>query len=352
MEDGDAAAARRAGRRRAVVAAAVFVVAVALGLGAYRAARAVAPLAPGSPREVMVVVHPGMDVDAIAAALRQQQVIRSPLAFRLLARQEHVGRLLEAGTYQVGPGMSPRQILQRMAAGRVTVRKVTVPEGWDAAEVVAVVRAAGLSAATGMGQALSDTALLRAAGLPQPAPGVQIPLEGYLFPATYAFPPGVTAAQVAQAMVARFNQAWTAQLRTQAAAQGLDTAQAVTLASIVQREVATPTDMRIVAGIYLRRLKAGRHLDADPTVLYAVGSATQSGPLTAAELGVNSPYNTYVHRGLPPGPICNPGLAALQAVADPTSGQAMYFLTTPSGRLVVADTLAQQTANAQKYLGQ
>lgn len=291
-----------------------------------------------------------MSVRAIALRLRQDRLIRSALAFRLLAKGHHVAGALEAGTYALGPAMSPETMLQLMALGRVTVRRVAIPEGWDAQQVAKAVEAA-LPQATDMRQALADTALLQAAGLPGPAVGVRDPLEGYLFPATYTFAPGTTATQAVRAMLARFNAAWTPQLRAAAAAEGLDTAQAVTLASIVQREVARPADMRKVAGIFLRRLQDKMPLDADPTVLYALGILGQNTPLDGAQLAVGSPYNTYKYRGLPPGPISNPGLAALEAVTDPTPGQALYFLTTPTGQLVVADTLQQQLANRRKYLG-
>ena len=347
----DPAAARSTGpRRRWVWRAAVLAALVGVAAAGYGARWALGPLSPSSTGQTLVVVQRGMNVRQIALRLRQDRLIRSALAFRLLARGYRVAGELEAGTYAVSAAMRPATILQLMAHGRVTVRRVAIPEGWDAQQVARAIGAA-LPQGTGMRQVLTDTALLQAAGLPTPAGGVRDPMEGYLFPATYTFAPGTTATQAVEAMLARFNTAWTPQLRMAAAAEGLDTAQAVTLASIVQREVARPTEMRTVAGIYLRRLQEKMPLDADPTVLYALGILGQSTPLDGAQLAVDSPYNTYRHLGLPPGPICNPGLAALEAVTEPTPGQALYFLTTPAGRLVVADNLQQQLANRKKYLG-
>ena len=345
-------ARQSAGRRRWRIGAlvALLVILAGAGVAGYGVRWALAPAAPESHSQVLLVVTRGMDVRGIATRLRQKSVIRSALAFRLLARRHGVGADLQAGTYALSPSMTPEVILQLMAQGHVTVRRVAVPEGWDAQQVARAVEAE-LPDAGAMAGALANTGLLQSAHLPLPAAGVRDPMEGYLFPATYAFAPGTTATQVVRTMLARFNAAWTATLRSAAAAEGLDTAQAVTLASIVQREVSRPADMRVVAGIYLRRLQQKLPLDADPTVLYALGLLGQNTPLSASQLTVDSPYNTYRYPGLPPGPICNPGLAALQAVTQPTSGKAMYFLTTPSGQLVTADTLGQQLANRKKYLG-
>jgi len=126
----------------------------------------------------------------------------------------------------------------------------------------------------------------------------------------------------------------------------------VVLASIVQAEARTARDMALVAGVYLNRLRRGMPLDADPTVLYGLGLlGVQADPLTAGELASPSPYNTYRHAGLPLGPICNPGPPALAAVANPAPVHALYFLTAPDGRVVLADTLAEQEAHVRAYLG-
>lgn len=350
MTNGAARARSGTRRRRALRLSALALIVLALGVVGYRAVWALGAPAPGSGRQVLVVVNPGMDVAQISRRLHRAGLIRSPLAFRLLARQGGVGGDLQAGTYALSPAMAPRTILRLMAEGKVTVRRVTIPEGWDGQQVAQAVTAA-LPDAGDVTAVFANTALLGQAGLPLPAAGVRDAMEGYLFPATYTFAPSTTATTVVRAMLARFQKAWTPRLRAAAAAQGLDTAQAVTLASIVQREVSRPADMRVVAGIYQRRLQRHMPLDADPTVLYALDLLGEDTRLTLSQLAVDSPYNTYRYPGLPPGPICNPGLAALQAVTDPTPGQSLYFLTTPSGQLVVADTLQQQLANRRKYLG-
>ncbi len=347
----------RRGTRRRLGVLLLAAVLLRMGGGAAWASQRVSrlmrdPARPGSTRQVLVVVPRGSDLRQISTLLQSQGVVRSGLAFEWFVRRQHRSRSLEAGTYALGPGMTPGQILNLLVAGHVADRSVIVPEGWTATQVISAFAAAGVGSPTQGLQAMRDVQLLARAGLPAPGPGAKVALEGYLFPATYSFPPEWDAQRAVQAMVQRFQQAWTPALQAAAAQQGLNTLQAVTLASIVQREVTSPEDMTVVAGIYLRRLHMGMKLDADPTVLYGLGIQGQDGGLTAAELSSSSPYNTYQNAGLPPGPICNPGLDALEAVAHPdTSGSALYFLTAPSGQLVLADTLSQQLTNRQHYLG-
>ncbi len=312
----------------------------------------VLPADPSAPSPVLVDIPPGTELRAISLLLERRGVVRSAWAFELLARREGVGTALEAGTYALSAAMTPRTILGRLAHGDVAVVHVTVPEGASARQVVAALAGAGLGGGAALASEVDDGALLAGAGLPPPAAGVRTALEGFLFPATYAFPPDASARALFAGMLAEFQQQWTPALAGEASAHtGLDMVQTVTLASIVQREVAAPAQMPVVAGVYLNRLKAGMNLDADPTVLYALGLESQQGALTTAELSVRSPYNTYLHAGLPPGPICNPGAAALAAAANPAATAALYFITTPAGRLVLADTLSQQEANIRQYLG-
>jgi UPF0755 protein len=342
---------RRRSRRRLLGILAAALVAAGVLAGLWARSALLLP-AGGTGRPVLVDVRPGMRLKDIAALLRQEGVIRSPLGFQLLARRAGLGRVLKAGTYALNPAMTPAQVLQRLAAGDVAAVRVTIPEGYTARQVVAALVAAGIGDGAALVQAIDQPAQLQAAGLPAPAPGVRTALEGYLYPATYSFPPDASTADVIAAMLRQFAAVWTPQLAAAARSNaGLDTAQAVTLASIVQREVSAPADMALVAGVYLHRLQVGMKLDADPTVLYGLGVDAQAGPLTSDQLALDSPYNTYQVVGLPPGPICNPGAAALEAVAHPTATSALYFLTAPSGQVVLADTLAEQLANRKKYLG-
>lgn len=329
----------------------LVVVVLAVGLRAARAAVEV-PAAPGSTTVHFVVVRPGMRLRRIGDLLKAHGVIRSALVFDLWSLYKGEGRRLQAGTYSLGPGMSVQQVLQIMDHGRVATVRLVIPEGWDAEQIATAVAQAGLGSSAAFLAAGDDPETLAAMGMELPTGAVRYEAEGYLFPATYTFKVGETSAAIAQTMLHAFmTNAWSPTVQSQLQAEGLDMLQAVTLASIVQREVTSPSQMQAVAGVYLHRLKIGMALDADPTVLYGLGLTALNGPLDDAQLASNSPYNTYAHTGLPPGPICSPGVQALEAVADPTATQALYFLSTPSGQLILANTYAEQQANQKKYLG-
>ena len=339
-------------RRVLVGGAGALLLGAVLGATLWCRAALLLPADPGTTTAVLVDVQPGLGVRAIALLLQQRGVIRSAWAFDLLARHAGLTRALQAGTYALQPAMTPVAVLRVLASGETATVRVTIPEGYSGRQVIAALTASGLGDAQGLAAGLQDASLLAAAGLPAPGPGAQTALEGFLYPATYAFAPDEAAPALLARMLRQFSLVWTPALAAEASANaGLDTLQAVTLASIVQREVAQPAQMPLVAAVYLHRLRSGMDLDADPTVLYALGVQGQQGPLTATEQAVSSPYNTYRVAGLPPGPICNPGSAALQAVAQPARTTALYFLTAPDGSLVLADTLAEQEANLQTYLG-
>ncbi len=332
----------------------VLAVACLVGAGAVGSALA-RPVATVARDPVTVVIRPGMGLRQIALSLRAARVIRRAWVFEVLAVSGGEARRLQAGTYALSPSMPPQVVLQRIASGEVVTgaRRITIPEGWNATQIIAALAAAHLGhGQAALAAAATDPALLAAAALPAPAAGTKVALEGYLYPDTYSFSSTMSAAQILGRMLSEFDAVWTPQLAAAARANAqLDTAQTVTLASIVQREVADAAQMPLVAGIYLHRLRVGMRLDADPTVLYALGLLSQQHSLTLAQTATVSPYNTYVVAGLPPGPICNPGKAALEAVAHPAATNALYFLTDPRGRVIPADTLQQQIAHQQKYYG-
>lgn len=173
-------------------------------------------------------------------------------------------------------------------------------------------------------------------------------LEGYLFPDTYRVAKKTPVESLVQKMLRRFEQKFPTSWRDQLQAQGHSVYQVVILASIIEKEVPDDADRAKVADIFWRRLKIGQALQADSTINYLTGKATPS--VSAADLAINSPYNTYRYRGLPPGPISNPGESALQAAVYPSSNQYWYFLTTPDGQVIYSKTYAQHVAAKQRYL--
>ncbi len=280
--------------------------------------------------ETTVVIEQGDGLAAVAARLADAGVISDPLLFRLGVRLLGDARGLRAGEYAFGPGASMRSVVASLAAGRTLDRRLTIPEGLTSAAIVELINAA---------PALSGT--LDA-----------VPAEGSLLPETYHYSYGDSRGE----LVARMQEAMTrtvAELWPQrAAGLPLGTAQqAVILASIVEKETGLAAERPRVAAVFINRLKRGMPLQADPTIAYglALEGAAPGRPLTRADLARRSPYNTYLQRGLPPGPIANPGRASLAAVLNPADTDELYFVADGSGGHAFARTLEEHNRNVAKW---
>ena len=320
------------------------------------------PMAPVDPQDstrVVVTVAPGATAGDIGVELQQLGLVRSSLFFRLAADQAGVGTSLSAGDYELSKSMSTPEIVQVLAKGEVKRGLVaTIPEGWRSEQIADRLQATGFA---------PHDEFLQAVASPQSLPGFDLlpepplqRLEGYLFPETYQVAQTVSGAETADMMVRMFNQRVGDALRTQNETK-LTAQQVIVLASIVEREAKVASERPTIASVYLNRLDAGMPLQADPTVQYAI--ATRDGAaaaaysywrdLSSADLQVDSPYNTYLHKGLPPGPICNPGEASIRAVLQPSSTDYFYFVATTdgSGTHLFARTLDEQNANVAKVNG-
>jgi UPF0755 protein len=246
--------------------------------------------------------------------------------------------------------MSLRQIAETLQSASAQAIQVTIPEGWRREQIASALDQSEL--------AINPNSFLRATQLTPNGFSFssQIPaggnVEGFLFPDTYLFEPGTNSVEAAQAMLQDFDQRVTPEMRAGFKAHGLTLFQAVTLASIVEREAVVPDERPKIASVFLNRLSQGLKLDADPTVQYAVGQQPDGSwwktSLTSSDLSLDNPYNTYVYAGLPPGPICNPGLASLTAVAQPADTPFLYFRAAcdGSGRHQFAVTYEQHLQNA------
>lgn len=261
-------------------------------------------------------------------------VDRAPL-FRAYVRLHDADRALKSGIYAFRRGERWDVIVDALRGGRVVSVPMTIPEGWTIARMIA-----RLASATGLPE---DTVRARLHGdslaerLSVPGPG----LEGYLFPDTYRFTPGVPLPLVLRTMTERYRSFWTPERRTLLEASGLTEREAVTLASIVQAEAKHLEEMPTIAGVYLNRLREHVALQADPTVLYALGGSRERLLYAAIDSVADSPYNTYRQVGLPPGPIGAPGEAALAAVLKPAPVDFLYFVARPDGSHVFTRTLAE-----------
>ena len=240
--------------------------------------------------------------------------------------------------------MKPLQVIGKIARGDVFVINVTFREGLTIAEMSKIFESHGLGPASRFVQAAMDAAAIRAL---DPA---ATDLEGYLFPETYALPRRTDASKLVHLMVDRFTRVFTHELRQAAAARGLSVRQAVTLASIVEKETARPDERPLVAAVYATRLRIGMPLQCDPTVIYALQLARRyHGNIHKDDLAVDSPYNTYRYPGLPPGPIAAPGKGSLEAAVHPADGNYLYFVSRNDGSHEFARTLDEHNRNVQKY---
>lgn len=291
------------------------------------------PLDPqAGPRQFRV--EPGLSFGAIEARLVEGHflAVRGPL--RLWARLTGRDRQIRPGTYELSAAQSPRDLLRTLASGRVVLRRVTIPEGFALAAILArISEEMGLPLEETRAEA-SDSAWVRSLALPGPG------LEGYLFPETYLFDPvvGVQAVltEMTKTMLARFDEP----RRARAAELGMSLHDVLTLASIIELEAAVPEERERIAAVYHNRLRQGLLLQADPTAAYAAGVPGQR--LSQRDLALDSPFNTYVHPGLPPGPICSPGLASIDAALWPLIGCGdLYFVARGDGTHVFSRTLEQ-----------
>lgn len=331
-----------------------------LGDGVSQLADPMAPVDPQDTAKQVITVKPGATAGDIGADLQQRGLIRSALAFRLAAEQAGVGSSLAAGDYELSRSMSTNAIVQVLASGQVKRGLLaTIPEGWRSEQIADRLEATGFA---------SRDDFVRAVSSPASVPGVELlgapppaRLEGYLFPETYEVPQKVSGPKAAEMMVRMFNQRMGSIMQTQPESK-LTPRQVLILASIVEREAKQPAERAVIASVYLNRLAADLPLQADPTVQYAL--ATRDGPaaaayhywkqdLTPADLEIDSPFNTYVVSGLPPGPICNPGEPSIRAVLQPAKTDYLYFVATTdgSGTHLFARTLSEHNANVAKVNG-
>ncbi len=280
------------------------------------------PADPAAPTRVFVV-SPGSGLGQVARELEDEGVVRSHRILTVLGRYRGVDRHLRAGEYELSPAMSPFEILAMFAEGRVKTYEVVLPEGITSVEIARRLAAQGL---------VDPDAFLAFVHAPDSAQalGVEGPgLEGYLFPETYRLPRGLPPREIARTLVAQFQRVWDS-LAPEAAARGFSQREAVTIASIVEKETALPTERPRVASVYWNRLARHMRLEADPTVIYGIPDF--DGNLRRADLeDEHNPYNTYRIQGLPPGPIANPGAASLRAAVEPEQSDYLFFVSRNDG---------------------
>ncbi len=311
------------------------------------------PAVPGSGAYVTFVVDSGQSVTTISNNLVSAGLISDAEIFRRVVQYWGADEDIQAGAYSLSPGMTMEEIMREMQHGRLPTVRLTIPEGWRAQEIAALLEQVGLVTASDFMAQISAGSTLYDYLADRPA-GASASLEGYLFPDTYQLPENATSSQIVQIMLGDYDARVTPEMRQQAADAGLTLYEVMTLASIVEREAVIPEERPLIAGVYLNRLAAGMRLEADPTVQYGKGydaeNATWWPQLTIDDLQqIDSPYNTYTHDGLPPGPICNPGLASIQAVLSPEPSDYLFFVHKGDGSHAFAVTFEEHLENIAAY---
>ncbi|MGH7651031.1 MAG: endolytic transglycosylase MltG [Gemmatimonadaceae bacterium] len=283
-----------------------------------------------------VIIPRGSSFADAADSLSKANLIGWRKMFRIYARVTGGDRNIKPGTYLLKHGTPWPAIISALHGGHGLVNTITIPEGYTVSQIAPLLARTLKVPVESVQVAVRDTALLARLDIPTPT------LEGYLFPDTYAFPVGTTARQAVREMVYDFERRWKPDWDAKAAALNINRNDLVTMASIVEREARLPEERPVIAAVYYNRLKNGMLLQADPTVQYALGHHV--GRVLYKDLAVESPYNTYVHKGLPPGPVASPGVASLVAAANPANVPYLYFVASPDGHHEFRMTLREHTS--------
>jgi UPF0755 protein len=291
--------------------------------------------------QVPVWIKPGQGFFETIEQLQNLDLVKHPEKFRWLAYLQQYERRIRAGEYALSSSMSPQEILTTLVRGETILHKIVVPEGATLGKIGQLLEKEGLVSSDDFMSAATNPDLVAALGVQG------VTLEGYLFPETYYFPKGVTAGQVINKMVAQFKRVFESAWSDRAREMGFSVHEVVTLASIVEKETAKPEERPRIAAVFLNRLKRNMRLESDPTVIY--GMEHFDGNITRRDLQTLTPYNTYRIKGLPPGPIANPGKDAIKAVLFSPEEPFLYFVSKNDGSHHFSRTFSEHNRMVRKY---
>ncbi len=286
-------------------------------------------------------VRPGMSFASILELLENSRLIRNPGLFHLQARLRGGAKSIQAGVYELKASMTPREIYRHLSEGRVARRTFTVPEGYNIREIARTIQRVNLASEKEILRLSREPSFLREMNISAPT------IEGYLFPDTYHFPVGVTAKKILGFMVRTMRRKFSPALRKQAKAIGFTIHQTLTLASIIEKETSLGSERPLIAAVFINRLKRRMRLQSDPTVIY--GLPHYDGNITKKDLRYDSPYNTYLYRGLPPGPIASPGLESIKSALNPAKVKYLYFVATKDGGHQFSRTYREHRRAVNRY---
>jgi UPF0755 protein len=292
--------------------------------------------------EQVVMVEDGMTLRQVAVILEEHRIIKNKTFFLAWARLKGYGRNIKSGEYSLSPAMAPVKIFDVLTRGIIITHSVTFPEGFTAEQIgetleqninINVDKSAFLSL-------VHDPAILKKYGVSGTS------LEGYLYPDTYQFSRRQSPESIIDVMVSRFNQV-VLPFKGKIEMSGMTLEEVITLASIVEKETGSADERPLIASVFLNRIKKNMRLDSDPTVIYGIENF--NGNLTRDDLRRYSPYNTYAVKGLPPGPICNPGIESIRAVLYPGDTDYLYFVSKNDGSHYFSRTLEEHNRHVLAY---
>ena len=321
------------------IALLIFLVLAASGLlGVYYYITSV----PAVTGDTVVDIPKGSGLKGISAELEREGVIRNSGLFMLYVVVNGWQGRLKAGEYEFEDGSTTSEVAAKLADGDVLLHKVTIPEGLTAKEIAVLLGKNGVIDPDGFLTATRDPSLLKI------LPGRSVTgLEGYLFPDTYTYTKGVTPGEFVSMMIDRFNKVYSS-LAGMRRRVNLTDNEVITLASIIEKETGAPAERPLISAVFHNRLKLGMKLDSDPTVIYGLGDDFD-GNLTRADLATMTQYNTYLIKGLPPGPICNPGMESIKAALSPASVDYIYFVSRGDGTHYFSDNYAEHQRAVSEY---
>lgn len=285
------------------------------------------PVASTAGDKIIITVKPGMVANEIGELLYQKSAIKSVFVFHAVAKMRGRANSLQAGEYTLTKNMTVQQIVDMMAKGETEYQQITIPEGYTVEQIANLIQERQLGNASKFKTAAQNSTPF--SYMVNSNPNVVYKSEGYIFPNTYRIAKGAGEDQLLNMMVSQFDKQFTDSMRGRASAIGLSINDVIILASLVEKEAQLERDRPIIAGVFLNRLKQGMPLQSCATIQYILGYPKPE--LSVQDTEISSPYNTYQHMGLPPGPIANPGIAAINAVLYPKETDFVYFVADKQG---------------------
>jgi len=309
---------------------------IILGLFYFQASR---PVSDNNQLQTFEIKH-GMTLNKVSKELSHQGLIRSSSAFQAIALLQEKQKLIMVGEYNISPSMLPMEILQRITSGKTILHPVTIPEGYRIIEIGDILEKNGLADKEMFIKQTKNIELLKGIA--------KISLEGYLFPETYHFGKFTNEKSIVKIMVDTFQErALNKKFLNRASEMGFSYHEIITLASLIEKETGKDSERKQISSVFHNRLKKNMLLQTDPTVIYAIENF--DGNIKKRHLKIDSPYNTYLYKGLPPGPISSPGLKSIIAALYPANTSNLYFVSRRDGSHQFSSTLNEHNQAVEKY---